>query len=396
MMVKFALFSFFLLIPQFSFSFGIDLHAHLFMNEGVNGIYFGKFFSPKIVAKKWNHAKRSQVNESLLKDSDLSIVVVSLYAAPILAGETVYQSIHKQIDQAELFVKRNPKWIIGRSSGETLQALKEGKKVMILSVEGGAGVVNTSEQIKALYQRGLRIVTLLHLTPDKLGSPAFLDPLASFFTMPRATILCHDRDDNNIRINCQGLTPMGSDVADQLMDAGIWIDLSHASDLAMDELLNKHQLRNLPLLFTHGSLRSKLGQERGVSLKTLEHFKQLGGIFGLTPSKKLLGKTDHCHGTIDAFKEHYDILGQYLEPDQIAIGTDTNGMIDHIKPRNENDSCNPGRIKTEFDRNGGWWNFSHTMPLWTELKRMDNHLPDKNSIIKRFLREWSRIEKYSK
>ncbi len=54
-----------LCLPNLALSFGVDLHAHLFMEEGVKVIYRGGFFKP-IKAKKWNHAKRSQVNEELL------------------------------------------------------------------------------------------------------------------------------------------------------------------------------------------------------------------------------------------------------------------------------------------------------------------------------------------
>ncbi len=382
-----------LVFANSSFGFGIDLHAHLFMNEGVNGIYFGKFFSDKILAKKWNHAKRSQVNEEILRKTDLDIVVVALYAAPILAGESVYKSIHKQIDQAELFIKRNPNWIIAKSSREASEALKNKKKVLILSIEGAEGAVNSTTQIKELYERGVRIITLLHLTPDRIGSPAFLDPMASVFTLPGQTVFCRDRDEFGHKINCKGLTSHGREVARNLMDAGIWIDLSHASDKAMEELISMHEKRNLPLLFTHASLRSKLHQERGIQEKTLLLVKKLGGVFGLVPSKKLLGKTDECEGTVDAFKEHYDELYQFLNKSQIALGSDTNGMIDHLKPRNLKEKCNQRRDYSEFDKNGGWWNFSHTTPLWRELKRLDQTIAEKNEILENFMFEWARIEK---
>lgn len=381
-----------LITTSFSFASGVDLHAHLFMDEGVNIIYRGNFHDKKIKAKKWSHAKRSQVNEELLQQTDLSIVVASLYAAPIIAGERVYRSIHKQIDTAEAFVAANPDWIIAGSSTEARDALANGKKVMVLSVEGGDRIVNTLEQVKALHERKVRIITLLHLTSDRLGSPAFLSLSESFFSQFYESLFCYQRDPNGVKINCNGLTKNGSIVSDMLMDAGIWIDLSHSSDRALETLIPKHYARNVPLLYTHASLRSKLGLERGVTPEVLAHFRKLGGMFGLVPSKKFLGKTKACAGTVDALAEHYEILANLISPEQIALGTDTNGMIDHIRPRNPRETCNEQGLYTEFDRQGGWWNFLHTGPLWKELKSVNSKVSEPEEVVERFLQEWEKVE----
>lgn len=254
-----------LIVSTNTFAFGVDLHAHLFMEKGVKLIYSGSFFAPQIRANDWADARKSQVNEKILAKSDLSIVVVSLYAAPVLSGFSMFRSILKQIDMAELFVKRNPGWVIGTSSLQTRKALAQGKRVLILSIEGADRFVNSLSQLQKLYERGVRIITLLHLTRDRIGAPAFLKWSEAIFSTPGAYWFCYNRDRNYVKVNCSGLTSHGEQVSQMLVDAGIWIDLAHASDKSLEYLIDLHYQRNIPLLYTHGSLRSKLKQERGAS-----------------------------------------------------------------------------------------------------------------------------------
>ena len=378
-----------------AYGFGVDLHAHLFMEKGVKVIYRGNFFSPYIKARNWKDSRKSQVNEKLLAQSDLSIVVASLYAAPILAGKSMYGSILMQIKMAEKFIERNPNWIIAKSSSEARAALAQGKKIIVLSIEGADYFVNSLKQLKDLYQRGVRIITLLHLTRDRIGAPAFLKWSDAIFSTPGAYWACYNRDRNYVKINCSGLTDHGEQVAKMLVDAGIWIDLTHASDRALEYLIDLHYQKNIPLLYTHGTLRTRMKAERSASEEFLSHYKKLGGIFGLMPSRKYLGKVHRykkCRGTIEDYKDHYDHLLNFLQPDQITIGSDTNGMIEHMKPRYKNRFCRFKYGVTEFDKNGGWWNFSHSIPLYQELVNMDSQMATSKQIIERFLTEWSRIE----
>lgn len=109
------------------------------------------------------------------------------------------------------------------------------------------------------------------------------------------------------------------------------------------------------------------------------------------------GLPKKCRGTIEDFKDHYDILTDFLEPEQIAVGTDTNGMIDHIRPRRPHSGCKYQFTPSEFDANGGWWNFSHTTALYKELKNnMQTPVATGSQIVERFLLEWFRIEQAAK
>ncbi|HXH75114.1 MAG TPA: membrane dipeptidase [Bacteriovoracaceae bacterium] len=104
---------------------------------------------------------------------------------------------------------------------------------------------------------------------------------------------------NGVKTNCHGLIAHGEEVANMLIDAGIWIDLSHSSDKALASLIPKHYERKIPLLVTHGTLRSKLKLERGITTGMLKHFTALGGMFGFPGSflKKHIMYVDYLQST---------------------------------------------------------------------------------------------------
>jgi len=98
----------------------VDLHAHLFMNEGLTWIFRGDFFDEHLSATSWKNLLSSQANPKTLNESDVQIMVASLYAAhPILTPWGLKEAIRRQIAQAERFVRENPQWILAKSPQET-------------------------------------------------------------------------------------------------------------------------------------------------------------------------------------------------------------------------------------------------------------------------------------
>ncbi len=351
----------------------VDLHAHLFMERGLGWIFKGSFEGP-IESQSWESRFQSQINPLTLDQSGASIVVASLYAHPGLVS-SLKESIHAQIQAAESFVKKDPQWILARSSSQAEQALKQGRKVLVLALEGASGILETeSDLARFIDQGGIRIVTLLHLTDDELGGVAFL---AGFrvWSSPGAWIkqFFSPRIEEGIRTNPRGLTPAGRELAKKLLDRKVWIDLAHASDAAQWELLPLLEQAGQPLLYSHTALRSFYGAERGLSLKQLEQVRRTHGIIGVMPSSEMLGvSVAEGRTSIQKFAEQYRQLAQTLSVESIMIGSDFNGGIPHL----------PGLRHMGF------------LPkIWSGLQAQGAKLPaDPDAQVKRFLEAWKQVE----
>lgn len=364
---------------------GLELHTHLFMQAGLSPLFRGEFYGP-LAAKHWDDRFLSKTNAETLDQSNRRLVVISLYAHPALNWDRK-ESIRKQIRMMHEWISRSGgRWVFARSPREAEQALARGARVLVLSLETASGVLDTPADVAEFIDReGIRIVTFHHLTGDAYGGSAFLKGNLGILAAPWAYLqsLRAPDFDGVARLNPNGMTHEGAEMARTLMERGVWLDLAHAPDRSYDVLLEWHRKAHKPLLFTHTILRKFLGAERGLSDRQLKDMAQLGGFVGLMPSEDMLVGTPStpCTGSVHALKVHYDDVARWLGSKSIAWGSDFNGGIRHLKT-----SCSTG---TTLDQTG-YWNFSHAaalegylMPRWNATS---SNLLTPN--IREFLRLW--------
>ena len=300
--------------------------------------------------------------------------------------------------QVEEFVRTHPNWIIARSSGEAEKALAQGKRVLVLSLESAAYVVEKEEDlVEFIDQRGIRIVNLLHLTDDEFGGVAFLGG-AKNLSSPFAALgnlFSGNRGEGGVRANGRGLTDVGRAMAHSLIDRGVWLDLAHASDAAQTELLPMLEKAGHVPLYTHTVLRTHHPAERAVSDTQLGHVKRLGGIVGLMPSEDMLKGTSvasefcpaeqcpsGCQGGAHALATQYRDLASRIGAESIALGSDYNGGIPHLRP-----SCGTG---TALDQQG-MWNIGQASEVWAAMIKLGAPVPPQGKRVAQFLEAWKKI-----
>ncbi len=374
----------------------IDLHAHLFMNEGLGLLFWGDFDGP-LKAAKWTDRLSSQANPESLEQSKLGLVVASLYATyPFVRSKRT--SIRNQIKQAEEFVAKHPGWIIAKTAEEARRARSEDKRIIVFSLEGVSGVIETDEDIKEFVeQRGIRIVTFAHLTEDEFSGVAMLPSwhvLASPVTWLRSLFKPHRCE--GAKTSTQGLTEKGRKLAKKLIKNKVWLDLTHASDESQRELIPMLEAAGQPLLYTHTTLRRHLPVERALADWQLEKVKSTGGMVGLMPADEMLEGTPtessflnekNCQGGIYAMATHYDEIVRKIGIENVAIGTDTNGAINHLPPVSS--QC---ATHTSLDNPQGYWNIGQTADLWLALHNVGALVGvNPADVIDSFISKWEKV-----
>jgi microsomal dipeptidase-like Zn-dependent dipeptidase len=373
----------------------VDLHAHLFMKDGMGWFFRGKFEGP-LQATSWRDRFSSQANAETVEDSDIGVLVVALYAHPLLTWST-RESIRHQIGEANLFVATHPDWVLATSAAQARKAVAQGRRVMILSLEGASGILESEEDLEEFIDRdGIRIVTFLHITDDDLGGVAFMRSYHALSTPIRWFIeLFHPSFSDGVEVNARGLTEKGRALAQALIRRKVWLDLSHSSDASQRELIPMIEAAGMPLLYTHGGLRRFEKAERGVSDEQLLETALSGGMIGLCPSEDVLYDTPvppaHCNpgcgvpcdDGLSALAESYRVAAQFLGPEAVVLGSDTNGAIPHLPP-----SCGTG---TTLDRSG-LWNIGQTAELWRALRASGAPVPERlGSTVDAFIAKWARV-----
>lgn len=365
---------------------GVELHAHLFMKQAMSWAFRGDFFGP-LQARDWRDKFSSMANPESMNASDLSVVVVSLYAHPLFSF-SMRDSIRQQIKLADKFVRENPQWVLALDSYQAERALADGKRVLILSLEGASGILETDQDLVEFIDKGgIRIVTLLHLTDDQYGGVALLKGLFGL-SSPVAflkSFFNNTLDKNGVLVNAAGLTEKGRAMARALVQRHVWIDLAHASDQSQRDLVSILGPEKIPLLYTHTVLRRFFKSERAITDDELKEVKESNGIIGLMPSDDMLvgtplssGSCQDRQGSIDALTLQMREAVLALGPSRVALGSDYNGGVRHL-----HSSCHTG---TSLDEKAGLWNIGQSRDVWRALGA------NAEDVTKHFLEAWGQVQ----
>jgi microsomal dipeptidase-like Zn-dependent dipeptidase len=340
----------------------VDLHAHLFFSEGIGIGLWNHGFDTEVLSPRWDSYYSARVNAEALAASGAAIVVVALYAHPLIPGGE-RAAIRRQLDALDRFLASRPGWAIARSSTEARAQLASGKRVLVLQIEGAGGILETEPDFEEFIdRRGVRIVTIHHFTDDRNGGAAFMRGIRALAN-PLAWI-----KHGFARLNPQGLTDHGRSLARSLRGRGVWLDLSHASDASQAdtiELLRRADGVIPPLLYTHTVLREFYDCERGITAAQLDRVKATGGVVGLLPSTEMLAGTpptaEGCDSGAEATLTQARRMLERVAPSQLDFGSDINAPIPFLAASSATAAC-PAETSVE------WTQYGELGRLWKLLE----------------------------
>jgi microsomal dipeptidase-like Zn-dependent dipeptidase len=395
----------------------IDLHAHLFMQEGMTFLLRGDFDEPA-KAGSWTSMVSTKMTRDSLDPSGLRLVVVSLYAHPILSRftgspkewfsgtrEPVKESLLRQIDQAERFVAGHPSWVIASEPTEARAALAAGKRVIVLSIETVEGALDDEAGRKLFVdEKRVRIATFLHLTPDRLGRGVALIPKLGMLSAPLEWISAWLGRTNDpatgAYVNAHGLSPFGKATLEALARRKVWIDLAHASDQATREMVPVLDRAGQPALYTHTKLREINTSERAVPRVALERVRDTRGILGLMPTDDMsdplpplpskdgrVPPSEDCRRGIRAYAEEWArTVALVGSPSAVVLGSDFNAPLRGLRGGCDRLQGDPTLAASGFYR-------AEDLPrLFGMMKRLGvNFGKSPDAAIERFLAAWERV-----
>jgi microsomal dipeptidase-like Zn-dependent dipeptidase len=375
----------------------VDLHAHLFMDEALGWFFEGNFNDAKLSANSWDDRLSSKANRATLQQSGLGVVVVSLIAHPVYRAD-MRDAVRKQIAAAERFVAETDGWAIARNAGEVKAIVASGRRAMVLSLEGAVGVLESEDDLREFIdEKGISIVTEIHLVDDRFGGAAALTGF-QYAANPRGVadqLLDAHFDGHGVQTNRHGLSPLGKTLAIELIKRGVWIDLTHASDAALAELVPIVEQAGQPLLFTHTTLRRYRPAERSLSDAMLARVAKSGGIIGLIPTEDAFQQispskycpkgcsAEQCSGSVHAFATMFEVVAAAVGADAVMLGSDHNGGMRHLRP-----ACGTG---TDLDADPGLYNIAQTKTLWQVLRQLGAPVPAPGAQLARFIEAWGAV-----
>lgn len=180
----------------------------------------------------------------------------SVYVPGTLGRDEAVTAVLEQIDIVHRMIAAYPdRFALALSADDVGKSFADGKIASLLGAEGGHSIGGSLSVLRALFQLGVRYMTLTH--NQNVGW---------------ADSATDDRD-------AGGLSDFGREVVAEMQRLGMLVDLSHVAPSTMNDALD---VARAPVIFSHSSAKAIAGNPRNVPDEVLARLTANGGVCMVT------------------------------------------------------------------------------------------------------------------
>jgi len=187
------------------------------------------------------------------------------------------------------------KLALARTPTDIVEAKKAGSPAALLAIEGGDPLEGDIAHVKIFFDRGVRVLQLMHYRINEIG----------------------DIQTDNPRHN--GLTGFGREVVREMNKLGMVIDTAHCSPDTLAGVLAESRV---PAMFSHTGAYTLRKVARHLQDKDMRAIASKGGIVGIWP---YLRRRD----TFESFLKDIDYAQKLIGAEHVGIATDLFGLDNH-------------------------------------------------------------------
>lgn len=194
---------------------------------------------------------------------------------------------------------------------------------IILSIENGSAISGNLENIDKLYQKGIRIMSVVWNEDNDLACGA------------------HTKNDT-------GLTELGKLYVEKLIQKNILIDVSHSSYKTFWDIVKI--AKNSVIIATHSNCQGLCNNSRNLDDEQIKQIANLGGLIGITYVNSFL-KEKEAASSINIVN-HIDYIVNLVGIDYVALGSDFDGVNENQKPVDVKCVSDVKKIIIELEKRG--------------------------------------------
>ncbi|TDI37221.1 MAG: membrane dipeptidase [Acidobacteria bacterium] len=163
----------------------------------------------------------------------------------------------RRVDEMLAIIESSDALTLVTSPEQLRGAFAEGKIAIALAIENGAPIGSDLRNLHHFYERGVRMVTLVHSRANQIGDSSYAQHRP-----------------------WKGLSPFGQGVVAEMNRMGMIIDVSHISDAAFYQVLERSKA---PVIASHSSCRAFTpGWERNMDDAMIRSLAEGGGVIHIT------------------------------------------------------------------------------------------------------------------
>ena len=324
---------------------GVDTHLHLTMSAAAKPFMKGEPGSGPLSTTTTERLING-VSAADLHATGVTFVFAALWPPLRLRpGRSALGEALHQVRELDDFMGRQPAFALASNSKDARRILSTGRIAVVPQLEGGEGIERVQD-VDALYAAGVRVITVVHFVSTQLGG-------AAKGQLSRA--LLGAAPDG--ALEAEGLSALGREVVLRMVQLGMVIDVAHASDRFVSDVLDLTEPLGVPVLVSHTAARALSNVERNLSDALARRVAASGGLIGLTLSREQL-ETDAGHrpgaqhqpGSCDDLVAHWQHLASVTSAETLVLGSDVNGFITRPNPGG---AC-PQGVRNYGDLNQVW------------------------------------------
>ena len=189
-----------------------------------------------------------------MKEGDLDAEFFVAYVPAKAAGKGAAAYCLKVIETIREMVEDYPQFVRFATSTEDIRRIKrEGKRSILIGIEGGHAIEDSLEVLRSFYRLGARYMTLTHTNTNNWA----------------------DSSGDNAPKTHGGLNDFGRQVVLEMNRLGMLVDISHVSD---DTFFDVIETSKAPVIASHSSARALAEHNRNMTDDMLRAMRKNRGV----------------------------------------------------------------------------------------------------------------------
>src|ERR1043165_1185267 len=157
----------------------------------------------------------------------------------------IMEAIHEMVDGY-------PAWVrFATSTTDIRNAVRDGKRAILIGIEGGHAIEDSLDLLRAFYRFGARYMTLTHTNTNNWA------------------------DSSTDEAKHNGLSPFGKQVVLEMNRLGMLVDISHVADKTFYDVI---EVSKAPVIASHSSARALADVPRNMTDDMLRALAKNGGV----------------------------------------------------------------------------------------------------------------------
>lgn len=185
----------------------------------------------------------------------------------------------------------------------------EGKVSAFLTIEDGRSIRGRIENLRKMYEEGIRLITLTWNHDNCFGRANYRDGIFG------------SRE--------SGLSPFGKEAVAYMNELGMMVDVSHLSDEGFYDVA---QIAKKPFVASHSNARALSGCSRNMSDEMIRILAEKGGVMGLNFAPGFLDADFSCKDSrVSDMAAHARYIVNCGGEEVLALGSDLDGITGNLE-----------------------------------------------------------------